>query len=199
MILGVDFDNTLVCYERLFHAAALRQGLIPPEVPRSKNGVRDYLRSRGQEELWTRLQGYVYGKAIEDAPPFPGAAETLERLQREGAAIRIISHKTRRPLLGGEEYDLQEAARLWLGRNVLSRLSAPADVWFEETRVGKLRRVASTGCTHFIDDLPEFLNEGDFPRGAARILFDPEGRHRAWTGARFSAWDDLPRLLEALG
>ena len=199
MILGVDFDNTLVCYERLFHAAALRQGLIPPEVPRSKNGVRDYLRGRGQEELWTRLQGYVYGKAIEDAPPFPGAAETLERLQREGAAIRIISHKTRRPLLGGEEYDLQEAARLWLGRNVLSRLPVPADVWFEETRVGKLRRVASAGCTHFIDDLPEFLNEGDFPRGAARILFDPEGRHRAWTGARFSAWDALPRLLEALG
>jgi hypothetical protein len=31
------------------------------------------------------------------------------------------------------------------------------------------------GCTHFIDDLPEFLLEDDFPEGTLRILFAPAG------------------------
>ncbi len=72
MLVGVDFDNTIVCYDRLFHKAALEKGLIPPELPASKGQVRDYMRANGAEDAWTELQGYVYGPRMLDAAPFAG-------------------------------------------------------------------------------------------------------------------------------
>ena len=45
---------------------------------------------------------------------------------------------------------------------------------FEETKQNKLSRISELGCTHFIDDLPEFLTETSFPQNVDRILFDPE-------------------------
>jgi hypothetical protein len=29
MRIGLDFDNTIACYDGVFHAAALERGLIP--------------------------------------------------------------------------------------------------------------------------------------------------------------------------
>jgi hypothetical protein len=60
----------------------------------------------------------------------------------------------------------------------------PERIFFEETKEAKLRRIAGTGRTCFIDDLPEILLAPDFPDTAARILFDPERRNR----------DVLPRV-----
>ena len=59
-MIGVDFDNTIVCYDGVFHRAAVERGLIPPELPVSKGQVRDHLRRLGQEHAWTELQGEVY-------------------------------------------------------------------------------------------------------------------------------------------
>ena len=73
LLIGVDFDNTIVCYDTLFHKIALEQNLIPADLPQTKTHVRDFLRQEGKEDLWTEMQGYVYGKRmIEDAPPFEG-------------------------------------------------------------------------------------------------------------------------------
>ena len=36
MLIGVDFDNTIVCYDGLFHRVAVEQGLIPQKFPRVK-------------------------------------------------------------------------------------------------------------------------------------------------------------------
>ena len=35
-LIGIDLDNTLVCYDVLFHAVALEEGLIEPTAPKSK-------------------------------------------------------------------------------------------------------------------------------------------------------------------
>ena len=64
MILGVDFDNTLVCYDSLFYRVALEKEAIPSKCAPTKRAVRDHLRENGLEDLWTELQGYVYGKRI---------------------------------------------------------------------------------------------------------------------------------------
>jgi hypothetical protein len=45
---------------------------------------------------------------------------------------------------------------------------------FEETKQNKLSRISELGCTHSIDDLPEFLTETSFPQDVDRIFFDPE-------------------------
>src|SRR6266404_4002307 len=75
MLIGVDFDNTIVCYDEVFHHAAVKQGLVPAETPVVKDAVRDYLRRSGQEDLWTELQGFVYGACMAGAAPFPGVLD----------------------------------------------------------------------------------------------------------------------------
>ncbi|HEY3396244.1 MAG TPA: haloacid dehalogenase-like hydrolase [Armatimonadota bacterium] len=191
MRLGVDFDNTLVCYDAGFHRVAVERGLIPADLPVSKYAVRDYLRRGDREEDWTELQGYLYGARLDEAQAFPGALEFLARCLSEQVSVWIISHKTRYPFRG-PQYDLHAAARQWLAEHGL-----PADrVFLELTKADKLARIAALGCTHFVDDLPEFLAEPEFPAGVCRVLFDPHGQHEGETRfPRVASWAELGELL----
>ena len=62
--LGLDFDNTLVRYDKLFHQLAIEKGLIEKTLPADKTTIRDYLRGQGRDEQFTMLQGEVYGLRI---------------------------------------------------------------------------------------------------------------------------------------
>ncbi len=177
-LIGVDFDNTIVKYDELFHRLAYEQRLIPARVPVSKEQVRDYLRSEDREDDWTELQGYVYGARMDEADAFPGALEFFSEAVGREIDLVIISHKTRYPYIG-ERHDLHQAARHWLEINGFfdpSRIGmSPERVFFEETKAGKLGRIGQQKCTHFIDDLPELLREAAFPAATERILFRPQG------------------------
>jgi hypothetical protein len=195
MTIGVDFDNTIVSYDALFHRVARELGLIPAALPATKTAVRDHLRAAGMEDRWTALQGRVYGARMAEAAPYPGAIEFFQECRRSGIAIRIISHKTRHPFVG-EKYDLRRAATEWLESNGFFSPGpgglARADVFFEPTKTAKIRRIAECGCESFIDDLPEILENPSFPAGVGRVLFDPAQTHAAGSGiARFRAWSDL--------
>lgn len=195
MILGLDFDNTIVCYDGVFFAAAVEQGLLPDGPALTKEALRNLLREQGREDDWTRLQGFVYGPRMSLAKPYPGAKEFLARRKKDGVPVSIISHRTRTPYLG-PKYDLFEAARGWLEANGFYDLLPKERMFFEETKREKLARIGSEHCTHFLDDLPEFLAEAAFPPAATRILFDPARRHEKETRfGRVSAWDELERAL----
>ena len=190
MLIGVDFDNSIVCYDQIFHAVAVHKGLVPPETPTTKNAVRDYLRKAGREDEWTALQGFVYGACMEDSQPFPGALEFLTRCQRRNVPAFIISHKTRYPVLG-PKYDLHESSRAWLRHRGLDG----EHVFFEPTKQDKLQRIVAVGCTHFIDDLPEFLAEPEFPAGVEQILFDPNHLHVGKQFRRANSWNEIGQFL----
>ena len=199
MIIGVDFDNTIVCYDGLFHKLAVQQGLIPPGIAPAKNAVRDYLRQIGQEDRWTELQGYVYGPGMSQAQLYPGAVEFFDRCRRDGIEVFIISHRTRHPFCG-EQYDLHEAARAFLaahGFDDPSRIGLPADhIWFHETKAEKIERINAAGCTHFIDDLPEVLAAPELSQNVEKILFDPNGQHVDLPQLRRAAsWSAVEELL----
>jgi len=198
MLIGVDFDNTIVRYDDLFHRVARERSLIPAALPATKTSVRDYLRREGREDEWTALQGDVYGPRMADAAPFPGVIEFLARCVREGIGVRIVSHKTRHPFLG-PRHDLHQSARDWLiahrffepdGVNL-----APEQVFFELTKSAKLQRIGALGCTHFIDDLPEFLLDAEFPAGVERILFDPGGAGAEHGLRRVDSWPAVAALV----
>ena len=198
MIVGVDFDNTIVGYDRLFHSVAVEQGLVPTATEPTKSAVRDQLRSTGQEDAWTELQGYVYGARMAEAEPIPGALECLAQLIRHDVEMYIISHKTRHPYRG-PQYDLHAGAWNWLEDHgafersqVGLRRSA---VFFEETKEAKLARIGVQHCTHFIDDLPEILNAPDFPDEVQRILLDPGEQYADSSLACASAWSQIPAFL----
>jgi hypothetical protein len=193
-VIGVDFDNTIVCFDAIFHRAAVEKSLVPRDLPSSKTSVRDYLRRDGREDAWTELQGYVYGVKIHDADPFPGVLEFFARSRELGIRTLVISHKTRHPFLG-PRYDLHEAARKWLKDRDFAGLTSDR-VFLETTKQDKLGRIASEGCTWFIDDLPEFLAESAFPRSATPILFDPNGDHSGHSATRRAgSWTEIGKLI----
>ncbi|MBI5629793.1 MAG: aminoglycoside phosphotransferase family protein [Elusimicrobia bacterium] len=176
MRVGVDFDNTLACYDGVFHQAALEKGLIPQSLPASKNSVRDYLRRAGREPSWTKLQGLVYGKRMGEVAPFPGTLEFFKLCRERGLELFIISHKTRQPSRG-EACDLVAAALAWLkAKGFLNPERGGIEssrVYFEPSKLEKLERISRLACDVFVDDLPEFLAEPEFPAGTRKILFDP--------------------------
>jgi hypothetical protein len=199
MRLGIDFDNTIVCYDALFHRVAGEGGWIPADLPANKSDVRNHLRQAGREDVWTRLQGEVYGARMTEAMPYPGVIEFLVQCRRAQVRVFIISHKTRRPFLG-DPHDLHQAALDWLEQHGAfdpDRLGLGRDqVFFELTKAAKLERIGRCGCTHFIDDLPEFLAEPDFPPDVQRILFDPNGQYPAETRfVRLPNWQQAGTLL----
>ncbi len=176
MLVGLDFDNTIVCYDGLFHRLAREKGLMPADLPATKGHVRDHLRSIGREPDWTEMQGIAYGPRIVDASPFPGVKSFLARCVKMGVNCVIISHKTRHPYLGAK-HDLHEAAHRWLQAhgfydNAVTGLS-PHSVHLALTKQQKIDRIGELGCDVFVDDLPEFLAETSFPTRPKRILFDP--------------------------
>lgn len=199
MIIGVDFDNTIVCYDALFHRVAVERGLVPASVAANKNAVRDYLRAAGREPEWTALQGYVYGPRMAEADPFPGVKDFFRACREHGITVHIISHKTRHPFVG-EPYDLHTAARDWLARQgFLSPEGAglrPDQIFFELTKPAKLARIAACACTHFVDDLPEILGDSAFPANTAQLLFAPVTTGPSIAGTQvFSNWSDLQAHL----
>ncbi|MGQ0683688.1 hypothetical protein [Bradyrhizobium sp.] len=192
MRIGIDFDNTIACYDGVFHAAALEKGLIPASLGRDKNSVRDHLNNSGRKDDFTELQGYVYGERMELVSTYPGLAGFVAAARGAGHTLFIVSHKTKHPILG-PKHDMHAAARGFLSAQRLLGPNAdqidPANVFFEITKEEKVARAAELRCDVFIDDLPEILAMQGFPAGMRRILFDPEGQFAGSNGFdRLTSW-----------
>ena len=194
--LGVDFDNTIISYDGVFHRVAVERGLIPETVGCAKGEVRDWLRAGNREDDWTGLQGFVYGQMVPRCEPYAGVLAFFRAARAAGIKVFIVSHKTRYPYVG-PKYDLHEAARAFITGQRMHELDLAKDrVFFEITKMDKLARIAMLGCTHFIDDLPEFLAEKTFPHGVQRILFDPACLHEDETRfIRICHWNELPAAI----
>jgi hypothetical protein len=199
MRIGIDFDNTIACYDGVFHAAALERSLIPADLARDKNSVRDYLNGSGRKDEFTELQGYVYGARMDLVSPYPGFAEFIAAVGQAGHELFIVSHKTRHPIRGPKR-DMHAAARGFLTDRGLTGSGLaqidPANVFFELTREQKVARAHTLACNVFIDDLPEILSLDGFPDGMRKILFDPENQFGGATAERqtfdhYTSWASI--------
>jgi phosphoglycolate phosphatase-like HAD superfamily hydrolase len=196
MRIGIDFDNTIACYDGVFYAAAVERGLIPPDIGNDKNSVRDHLNGAGRVDDFTELQGYIYGARMDLVAPYPGFSEFVAAARKAGHELFIVSHKTKHPILG-PKHDMHAAAREFLAARGLvgnqpSQID-PASVFFELAKENKVARTASLRCEVFVDDLPEILAMPGFPDGMRRILFDPENqfenlRHPTCNFTRSASW-----------
>lgn len=180
MRIGVDFDNTLADYDRVFGELALANGYLDRLPVGGKRGVREAVRRLADgDRLWQQLQAVAYGPEMDGAEPFEGAGEALAGWARAGVEIHIVSHKTR--FASGDEsgVDLRQAALRWLDRKGFFASPGPAlapeRIHFNDTRGDKLSRIQALGLAVFIDDLEEVFAEPGFPNGVERILFDPHG------------------------
>jgi len=192
--VGIDFDNTIVSYDEVFYSVALEQSLIPKILKRSKISVRDYLRSIDKNDIWTELQGYVYGKRMLEADIFPGFLEFLEFAKENEISLSIISHKTVHPYKG-KKYNLHNAAREFIAERLLKNkkdLISERNIFFELTQKNKALRIKKEKCDYFIDDLPEIFLLEDFPNSTIKYLFDPnESTQDYETDHKFSRWNNI--------
>lgn len=192
IIIGVDFDNTIVSYHDAFHAVAVEKNLITSSFPKNKEAIRNYLIKCGKENEWTEMQGYVYGRALCYAQPFPGVIEFFDNLHRNNIQVYIISHKTKYPYLG-IRYDLHQAANLWIEKMQLN----PAEVFFMESKQEKLLKISTCCCTYFIDDLQEILTDQNFPLNTHKILFSPnETQEDLYDNLSiFKTWNEILKFI----
>ena len=197
--IGLDFDNTIVCYDQLFHRVALDAALIPADLPVSKLAVRQHIRDAGLEKRWTEIQGVVYGARMDEAVAYPGVIDFIRQARQSGHRISIVSHKTRHPVIG-PKHDLPAAASRWITQHLVDDeavMLASEDIHFLPTRAEKIAVIADIQCELFIDDLPEVFAEAAFPGSVQQVLFDPDNHHLNSSCMRFDNWQAISKQILA--
>lgn len=172
MKIGIDFDNTIVCYDESFYELAQESYTLPSSVRRTKEDVKDYLKANGQDELWTYLQGVAYGPKMEKAKTFPGFIEFLDWAKQMSHEIFIVSHRSRAPY-SGDKFDLHKCALDWLSNQawVGNQGVGFSNIYFKETRSDKISKIRELEVEVFIDDLLEVLMDPRFPVQTGKFLF----------------------------
>ena len=196
MIIGIDFDNTIVCYDEVFAQLATRSGA------KSKAAFQSLLRSNAEGEWeWTLAQGQAYGPGLTQAQPYSGFIETASQLLTAGHQIRIISHKTRYPT-AGDTHDLHAAARSWINNQLALLIELGFDpvqhVRLEPDLEAKLQAIKSEQCDFFIDDLESILAAPDFPVETNPIWFKPDHRPSRSCFPVLADWTKLPTILPSV-
>ena len=192
MRIGIDLDNTIAGYDGVFGPVARELGLLEDAMDgATKTDIRDALRSRGDdgERDWQRLQGQVYGKFMSRAEMIEGVGGFLSACRDKGETVFIVSHKTEFGHHDADRVNLRDAALTWMtdkGFFDADGFAIPKEsVYFEATRVEKIARIETLGCTHFIDDLEEIFLDPKFPENTRRFLVGPDMTWHAITEAVF--------------
>ena len=197
MLIGIDLDNTLICYDRAFQRVAREEGLLSASFEGNKAAVkRALLEVRPDGYEWERLQGLVYGRRIDAAELFDGVAGFFETCRDRGDQVVIVSHKTELAHHDPLRTDLRVAALQWMDGNGFfdpARLGFDRrQVHFEATRDGKVDRIRALRCDVFVDDLTEVLGHSGMPGGCRKILFGSEPQDEF---EQYEAWKDVRDAL----
>jgi hypothetical protein len=195
--VGIDFDNTLICYEQIFSDEAVKKGWLPPsDNPLSKAEVKSELISQDGNDLrWQELQSIVYGtEVILNAPFFAGVIDFFKKIQQYDVELFIVSHKSNYSNFDKTK-DLRHWARQWMSQNNITSYIPTENINFEETLPEKVERINSLNFHFFIDDLQKVYDHSTFTKNCNKILFnDPESTSK--DVLQFNNWSDISFFLE---
>lgn len=202
MLLGIDFDNTIVTYDALFARLAIEADYLDEAPAGGKTAIRDLVRARYGDRAWQLLQAEAYGPRMDEAQLSPGFSAFVASARRLGVPLVVVSHKSVFSHAADGGPNLRYAALAWMRANRFFEPGGLAfsvdDIYFEGTRCEKVARIKNLGCTHFVDDLPEVFAVKSFPSDAMRILFAPkQGASAGLVDAVATDWFDLRDLLFA--
>lgn len=175
--VGLDFDNTLICYDSVFPALARRHGWLSGKAASKSQVKEQLLREDGNDLRWQRLQAEAYGSGILKAKAFPGAEAFVRGALKAGHDVFIVSHKSKTSHFD-PSVRLRESALKWLKDNRIVENGHPDPkripakrVLFAATRDEKVAAIAKLGLDLFVDDLPEVLEHPNFPKATLGVLF----------------------------
>ena len=192
MKIGIDFDNTIAKYDKLFVDVALSEGFIDGKVYEyDKTALRDFLRKQPYGETsWMKLQGLVYGQNMSDAELMPGFARFLMKCNSRSHQIFVVSHKTEFGHYDPNNISLRGEAMRWMTNKGFFDSDylnlKQSNVFFSNHREAKVAKIAELQCDYFIDDLPEVFASDGFPANTKKILFSNSGRVAAERNVDFS-------------
>jgi len=153
---------------------------------------RALLKKRPDGLLWETLQGLVYGRRIDAATLFDGVARFLGVCRGRGDTVAIVSHKTELAHHDPLRTDLRATALKWMETKGFFELAGLGlqrrNVFFEDTRNDKIRRIATLDPDLFVDDLGEVLGDEDMPVACRKILFGQEPQDRF---EQYATWAEL--------
>ena len=152
MIIGIDFDNTIIDYRPVFTKLLDVFGIKDNEND-PKTCLKNYLISNYGENSWTKLQGLIYGPLSFEAKLFPGFVDFLHTFNKY--KIVIVSHRSYKST-GFIDINLLNYGHQ-IYSNLITPLNFKIDIHFEETEETKINRINSIGCDIFIDDLERVL------------------------------------------
>ncbi len=177
MKIGIDFDNTIAKYDKLFINVALSEGFIDAELSDyDKIALRDYLRKQPDGETsWMKLQGLVYGQYMSDAELMPGFARFLMKCNVRSYQVYVVSHKTEFGHFDTNNVSLRTEAMKWMTNKRFFDVEyfnlKRENVFFANNRDEKVAKIAELRCDYFIDDLPEVFTNYGFPPKTRKIIF----------------------------
>ncbi|HUI07363.1 MAG TPA: phosphotransferase [Verrucomicrobiae bacterium] len=196
MVIGVDFDNTIVSYDDLLRQLAQERGLIDTRSLTGKKSIRDRIRRLPDGEIeWQKLQALLYGSRMSEAQLIAGVPEFFRACRQRHVHAVIVSHKTERSGYDDTHANLREAALSWMKAHGFFDPDGlglrPEDVHFASTRAEKIEAIKRLGCTVFVDDLEETYLEPSFPPEIEKVLFAPHG-HPPLPGVHVCrSWSDI--------
>ena len=173
MLIGLDFDNTLARYDDVFATEAKKQGLVSSEWKGTKKNLKDKLHStKDGDKSWQKIQGQVYGPSMHRANLFPGVARFLLRCRLLGHTVFVVSHKTKYGHFDSTKTPLRQAALDWMhAKGFFDEFAIHREnIFFADTRYGKVEKIRDLSLDVFIDDLEEVFAEDNFPN-IKKILF----------------------------
>jgi hypothetical protein len=181
--VGIDIDNTILSYQKLFHSLAVEKKWISPScVPFKKNIKQSLLTESGDEGLaeqrWQQLQAWAYGPCIDRAIIFNGFREFLLKSRRDNDILFIVSHKTEFSNFDPGVNLRQSALKTLEVRGFFDSLEngglgfSYEDIIFASSLKEKVSEIRGLNLTHFVDDLRKVLDNPEFPQKTQRIWFN---------------------------
>lgn len=201
LCIGVDFDNTIACYDQVFTNIAKQEGLLGETFMLAKAEVKARILAGSEGDInWQKLQGQIYGKYMNLASVFPGFAEFLVLSGIKGNQIYIVSHKSEYGHFDAQKISLREEAMKWLIAKDFVGTDTYAlpqkNVFFKPTREEKIKKITELKCSDFIDDLQEVFDEPSFPVSVNKYLFDPQHKSAATDAQKvLKSWRAITKEL----
>ena len=190
MRVGIDLDNTIINYSKVFLKICNKYNLkINKENPKVK--LKNYIRKNISKEKWTEIQGKVYGKEILTANIFQNFNSFIRFAKRNNIDVTIISHKSKYPILG-KKINLHLKALQFLKKKINLKLIKNKNIYFETSMKNKIEKIKECECDYFIDDLLEVFKNKKFPKTTEKLLF----KDKYINTKNFNNWNEIIKFFK---
>ena len=141
------------------------------------------------------MQALIYGPKIFEAKLVDGVLNFFKKCVVNNISLYIVSHKTNFAAMDETGINLRAAAFSWMNKNGILNFIKKENIFFETTRIQKIKRIKDLGCEVFIDDLEEIFIEKSFPQNIQKILYSPSPPKNNTMMKLAQSWSEIENMV----